>query len=202
MDRRWLAAGALLVALGACAKEQPKQEAAAPAGPAKGTKEWKIQNAMSAGPAAIASGATIMDWAAPGGQMTELRHGTNGWTCMPDVPDSPGNDPMCVDGQFLKWAGAWMSHAKVGITSFGVAYMLQGGTDASNTDPFKMKPDSGQGWVDTGPHVMVVVPNLGALAGLSTDYKAGGPYVMWQGTPYAHVMVPVAPAKHDGMTGM
>jgi hypothetical protein len=109
---------------------------------------------------------------------------------------------MCVDGQFLKWAGAWMSHAKVGITSFGVAYMLQGGTDASNTDPFKMKPDSGQGWVDTGPHVMVVVPNLGALAGLSTDYKAGGPYVMWQGTPYAHVMVPVAPAKHDGMTGM
>jgi hypothetical protein len=190
---RWNAAvGILAVTLGACAKQEQPQQAAAPAGPAKGTPEWKIENAMSAGPTAIASGATIMDWAAPGGQMTELRHGTNGWTCMPDVPDSPGNDPMCVDGQFLKWAGAWMSKAKPNITAFGSAYMLQGGSDASNTDPFKHKPDSGATWVDTGPHVMVVVPNVSALAGLSTDWKSGGPYIMWQGTPYAHVMIPVA----------
>jgi hypothetical protein len=203
MDRRWLAAGALLVALGACAKEQPKPEAAAPAGPAKGTKEWKIENAMSAGPAAIAGAATIMDWAAtPTGQPTQLRAGTNGWTCFVDAPASPGNDPMCFDAAFGAWATAWMGHKAPNITAFGVAYMLQGGTDASNTDPFKMKPDSGQPWVDTGPHVMVVVPNVNALKGLSTDSKSGGPYIMWQGTPYAHVMVPVAPAKHDGMTGM
>jgi hypothetical protein len=79
--------------------------------------------------------------------------------------------------------------------------MLQGGSDGSNTDPFKFTPDSGQSWVDTGPHVMVVVPNVSALAGLSTDSKNGGPYIMWQGTPYAHVMVPVA-AAHAAMSGM
>jgi hypothetical protein len=116
--RRYLAVGALALISGACSKQEQPKQAAAPAGPAKGTKEWKIENAMSAGPAAIAGGATIMDWAAPGGQMTELRHGTNGWTCMPDIPASPGNDPMCVDAQFMKWAGAWMSKARPSITSF------------------------------------------------------------------------------------
>jgi hypothetical protein len=200
MDRRWLAAGALLVALGACAKEQPKQETAAPAGPAKGTPEWKIQNAMSAAPAAIANAATIMDWpSSPTGQPTQLRAGTNGWTCFSDNPPTPGNDPMCFDAAFGAWATAWMGHKAPNITAFGVAYMLQGGTDASNSDPFKMKPDSGQEWVNTGPHVMVVVPNVNALKGLSTDYKSGGPYIMWQGTPYAHVMVPVGAAAMSGM---
>jgi len=202
MDRRWLAAGAMVVALGACAKEQP-QQAAAPAGPAKGTTEWKIQDAMSAAPAAIANGATIMEWAStPNGQPVQLRAGTNGWTCFADNPASPGDDPMCFDQRFGAWATAWMSHKTPNITAFGVAYMLQGGTDASNSDPFKMKPDSGQEWVNTGPHVMVVVPNVTALKGLSTDYKSGGPYIMWQNTPYAHVMVPVAAAKAAGTGGM
>jgi len=38
MDQRWLAAGALLLAIGACSKEPaPQQQAAPPGGPAKGT---------------------------------------------------------------------------------------------------------------------------------------------------------------------
>lgn len=201
MTVRWSAAvGIVAVTLGACAKqEQPQQQAAAPAGPAKGSTEWKIQNAMSAAPAAISGGATLMEWpSSPTGQPTQLRAGTNGWTCFADNAGSPGNDPMCFDKQFGSWATAWMSHKPVTITSFGVAYMLMGGSDASNTDPFKMKPDSGQPWVDTGPHVMIVIPDVKALAGLATDWKAGGPYIMWQGTPYAHVMVPV----HGGGNAM
>ena len=31
-----------------------------------------------------------------------------------------------------------------------------------------------------------------ATGGLSTDPHNGGPYVMWKGTPYAHIMIPVA----------
>ena len=193
MVGRWSAAlGILAVTLAACAKKEQPQSAAAPAGPAKGTPEWKIQNAMSAAPTAIASAATIVDWpSAPGGQPAQLKAGTNGWTCFPDNPPTPGNDPMCYDGVFGAWATAWMSHKTPNITAFGTAYMLQGGTDASNSDPFKMAPDSGQPWVDTGPHVMVVVPSVNALKSVSTDYRSGGPYIMWQGTPYAHVMIPV-----------
>lgn len=35
-------------------------------------------------------------------------------------------------------------------------YMLAGGTDASNVDPYAKKPSAGNHWVKTGPHVMIV----------------------------------------------
>ena len=98
---------------------------------------------------------------------------------------------MCVDEHFIAWATAWMGHTQPNITGVGVAYMLQGGSDASNTDPFAMQPKAGETWVDTGPHVMIVTPNVAALGSLPTDHTSGRPYVMWQGTPYAHVMLPV-----------
>jgi len=202
MKARWLAAGALSVALGACAKEQP-QQAAAPAGPAKGTKEWKIQNALSAAPASIAAGAKVMDWpSTPNGQMTELRAGTNGWTCLPDEAETPTNDPLCGDSLSFVWYVQYMQHKTPQIPRLSMVYMLQGSSDASNTDAFKMKPDSGQPWVITGPHVMIFVPDPRVLRGLPTDWKSGGPYVMFANTPYAHVMVPVAAAQAEGMSGM
>jgi hypothetical protein len=187
---------ALAAVAGACAREAGQSAQQEAAEPARGTTEWKIQNAMSAAPEAIASAATIMAWpSSPDSQPTELRAGTNGWTCFADNEASPGEDPMCFDGQFGNWATAWMSRRNPSITSLGVAYMLKGGSDASNTDPFKMQPDSGQAWVETGPHVMIVVPNVSGLAGLPTDHSSGGPYIMWQGTPYAHVMVPIRPVR-------
>ena len=70
--------------------------------------------------------------------------------------------------------------------------MLSGGTDASNTDPYATKPTEGNAWVETGPHLMVVgssAVNQGHPSGEKVDTKA--PYVMWAGTPYAHLMIPV-----------
>ena len=181
--------------LAACQPSSPEQQTQAttpPPGPTPGTVEWKIENALSAAPAAIAANATVLDWAAePGGAMAELRPGTNGWTCMPDVPTSPGEDPMCLDGPWMQWAAGWMSQTKPTVTGVGVAYMLKGGSDASNTDPFATQADPTTGWINSGPHVMIVVPDPAMLDGLTTDHTSGGPYVMWQGTPYAHIMVPV-----------
>jgi hypothetical protein len=39
--------------------------------------------------------------------------------------------------------------------------------------------------------MMIVVPDLNTLDGISTDPQNGGPYVMYAGTPYAHIMAPV-----------
>jgi hypothetical protein len=39
---------------------------------------------------------------------------------------------------------------------------------------------------------MILVPDPKMLEGISTDPQSGGPYVMYKGTPYAHIMVPVA----------
>ena len=75
----------------------------------------------------------------------------------------------------------------------GISYMLVGDSSpVSNTDPFDTKQDPGEVWVQEGPHLMIVFPNPKMLEGMSDDPKNGGPYVMWKGTPYAHLMIPVA----------
>ena len=67
-----------------------------------------IKNAESAAPAAVGAGATIYAPQADGSMKT-LREGTNGIWCMPNDPNTPGDDPMCGDANSMEWAMAWMS---------------------------------------------------------------------------------------------
>jgi hypothetical protein len=80
----------------------------------------------------------------------------------------------------------------------GLAYMLQGGTDASNTDPFATEPLAGQDWVTTPPHVMIILPGKLDQTAFTTDYHSGEPWIMFAGTPYEHLMVPVADGENAG----
>ncbi len=90
-------------------------------------QEGKIKSAMSAAPPSISADATILDWPAEmGGEMPVLRKGTNDWTCLPDMPDSEGNDPMCLDEPWLAWVDAWINKKEPAITKMGFGYMLQG----------------------------------------------------------------------------
>ena len=114
-----------------------------------------IESAMAAAPQSIARDATIIQ-AGADGSMKTLREGNNGWTCMPNNPATPGHDPMCMDANALKWAQAWMTRKPPPANNVGLMYMLAGGSDASNMDPWGTKPAEGQKWVETGPHVMVV----------------------------------------------
>ena len=151
-----------------------------------------VASAMSAAPSSISQGATIVQ-AQADGSMKTLREGKNGWTCMPDSPTTPGPDPMCMDANAAKWAQAWMGKKDPPANTVGVMYMLEGGTDASNTDPYATQPTAENAWVNTGPHLMIV-GSKEVLAGHPTGAKpdTSAPYVMWAGTPYAHLMVPVA----------
>jgi hypothetical protein len=75
----------------------------------------------------------------------------------------------------------------------GIAYMLQGDRPASNTDPYATEPVPGGDWVEgLGAHIMVLVPDVETLKNVSIDSKNGGPWIMWAGTPYAHLMIPIA----------
>jgi hypothetical protein len=148
-----------------------------------------IRSALSAAPAGVGGGAAVVSMG-PDGAMRTLRPGSNGFTCIPDNPSTPGPDPMCMDSNAMEWAMAWIGH-RPPPDKVGLMYMLAGGTDASNTDPYAQRPDSGSDWVSTGPHLMVV-----GSASLLRNYPAGPgpdtrrPYVMWAGTPYAHLMIP------------
>ena len=144
-----------------------------------------IEDALSAAPSSVAENATVMDW-----EQNVLREGTNGWTCLPSPP-SIESAPMCMDQPWLEWAHAWMNREAVEIDRVGISYMLQGDAGASNIDPFAEGPTEDNQWVEEGPHLMIIVPDPAALEGIPTDPENGGPYVMWKGTPYAHIMVPV-----------
>jgi hypothetical protein len=151
-----------------------------------------IASAESAAPKAIASGATIVV-ANPDNTMRTLRKGTNSFTCMPDSPDTPGPDPMCWDKASGAWIDAWMKHAPPPAGKVGFMYMLAGGTDASNTDPYAQKPTASNHWIKTGPHIMIVGadPSFYDSYPKSADPDTSQPYVMWAGTPYQHLMAPV-----------
>jgi hypothetical protein len=150
-----------------------------------------IQSAMSAAPAAVAQDATIMVMNADG-SMRKLRDGHNGFTCIPDDPTTPGPDPMCADANAMAWVDAWAHHRTPPTDKVGLMYMLAGGSDASNTDPYATAPAPGNHWVQTGPHVMILnAPSLLQNYPHSAQPDTSKPYVMWAGTPYQHLMAPV-----------
>lgn len=164
------------------------------AGQAKSDKQSKIENAMAAAPEAISAKATIRDWPAKkGGKMPVLRQGSNGWTCLPDMPQTQGNDPMCLDKTWLAWAEAFTNGTKPQVKHLGFGYMLQGGPSGSNLEPTATKPSANNEWIEKEvPHVMILVPDKSLLAGVSTDPNNGGPWVMWRNSPYVHIMAPVS----------
>ena len=151
-----------------------------------------IDSAMQAAPGKVASGATIVAMQ-PDGSMRTVRAGNNGFTCMADNPATPGPDPMCMDAAAMEWAGAWVGHKPPASGKIGLMYMLAGGTDASNTDPYATKPDASNHWVETGAHVMIVGADQAFydMYPKDADPDTSVPYVMWPGTPYQHLMAPV-----------
>lgn len=153
-------------------------------------KDALIENALSAAPPAIAETAKVMDMK---GEV--LREGTGAYTCFPF--EGPGTEAMCLDGEWMRWGQAWMGkNMDYQPASFGLAYMLAGDAPeggASNIDPFATEETPDNQWVVEGPHVMILTPDPALLEDVSTDPNTGAPYVMWEDTPFAHIMMPVGP---------
>ena len=120
-----------------------------------------------------------------------LRQGSSSWTC---YPGTSAIGPMCNRPQWDTVLAAFMQREPVDVDEFSISYMLAGEGDAigvSNIDPFATAPTDDNDWVKEGPHLMILVPDQAALEGLSTDPN-DPVYVMWKGTPYAHIMVKIA----------
>lgn len=179
---------AVLAALAAAALAGP---AAAAAQQAEMSEAQIVERALSAAPPQLRGEAAVVG---PDGSL--LKEGSSGFTCMltPEVPT--GSAPMCADGAWLPWAKAWVNgepYRPSSMETIGLAYMLAGDTPhggASNTDPDAERPSADNEWVVEGPHIMIIVPDERLVEHLPTDPDGGGPYVMWKGTPFAHVMMP------------
>lgn len=163
----------------ACGRDAPRGDAAL------------ILNATSAAPDAVGREATVMA-VGEQGQMRTVRQGSGEFTCFPDDPATPGNVPMCFDRAGLAWAQAWMAKRTPPTDlPIGVTYMLQGSWTQSNADPHAA-PTADTPGVTTGPALMIL-NTRGMLRGHARDASnPARPFVMWPGSPYEHLMVPVA----------
>ena len=180
------AAALVLTACGpATDSSEPAAADPAPAAEAIDAKAEAIANALSAAWPGMAEGATVVDW-----EGNVLKEGSNGYTCLPTPANLTDNAPMCMDAGWMEWAQAWQSEGEFEATGLHISYMLGGDGGASNTDPYAEGPTEDNEWIKEGAHLMIIAP-AEQLESYPTDPYNGGPYVMWKGTPYAHLMVPI-----------
>src|SRR4051794_8604125 len=144
-----------------------------------------MKRVTSAAPPQVVNEATVVRM--QNGTMQTLKKGSNEWTCM-----EANGVPMCMDTNAMEWAHAWQSHGPA-TDKTGFIYMLAGDTGASNTDPFATEKKADNHWIQTGSHVMIVGAAAKTMAGYpkTADPDPTKPYVMWPGTPYEHLMIPV-----------
>jgi hypothetical protein len=155
------------------------------------TDAQSIASAESAAPPSVSKAAAVVTFDAAG-KMKTIREGSNGYTCVPDVPETPGPDPMCMDAGGMQFTEAWLAHKDPPKGGIGLGYMLAGGSDPDNLDPYAIQPPAGREWVTTGPHLMILnAPELVADYPTVAQPDTSKPYVMYPGTPYAHIMVPM-----------
>ena len=164
------------------------------------SSEWKIWALSTAAPSHLASNCTVID----SDGKTVLREGTNGWTAMAGNPrgmSDPENGwkdpheamPMVMDAQAMKWISAFVSGKKPELDRDGWMYMLHGDMGEDNTKPLVLKKeDAEEGkFIESGPHLMLMPKDPSSLEGLTSDFNSGGPYIMFEGTGYDHVMIPL-----------
>ena len=150
--------------------------------------------ALSAAPARVSKDAAVMIYGADG-KLTEVRKGSNGFICIPTVMNLPDPDPMCMDAAGYQWLTDITSNApKPSNTVPGIAYMARGGSHFEKDGTVVM---SGEGAkvVKEPPHWMVMWPFDRAASQLPTVPNASGAYIMFEGSPYAHLMIYQDPNK-------
>jgi len=169
--------------------------------PAGMSHQQVVEAAMAGGPASITQGATI-GWVDSAGTMHQMQAGTNGWTCFIARPD-PFRGAVCADQNALAFFMAMMhgQPAPPAMSAPGISYMAQGGTHFEDADgnilmEHELSPHAaGSHRVQEPPHWMMMWHFDAATSGLPTKVNASGVYIMFAGTPYAHLMIYQDPNK-------
>jgi len=154
----------------------------------------EIRSALSAAPAAVAAHAAVAAFGKDG-KLTELRRGTNGWTCLtPDAGD-PQPRPACFDANGLAFVEAYAAGRAPDPGKPGFSYMLQGGSAWSNTDPWATRLPAGEkDFIHIPPHIMILDARAANASGLPSGEAhpdTRRPFVLFGGTRYAMVIIPV-----------
>ena len=103
-------------------------------------------------------------------------------------------------GPTAKRRGAnWELQAREARERDGFAWMLHGDMGEDNTTRMVMKKSDAKDpsqWIESGPHMMVFPKDPASLSKFTDDFTRGEPYVMFPGSDYAHLMIPVEGYYH------
>ncbi len=132
------------------------------------SSEIQMARAIAAGPKEITDQARIMGTDAQGNRIV-LREGNNDFICQPGKPQFVAQPASC-----------YTTNAKPRIT-----YMLAGATQRSISD----RDDKTSAPLAIGPHWMIMMPFDPKTTGLPITYSDTGTYIMWAGTPSAHLHI-------------
>lgn len=158
-------------------------------------QEALIKLALSAAPSHISKDAAVM-LPDQDGKLTEVKQGTNGFTCIPTVNNRPESDPMCFDAAVGQWVDALVNKKdKPGNTVPGISYMARGGYHWEKDGKILMEEVPGAKLVKEPPHWMLMWPFDSKEAKLPTLPNPSGVYIMFDGSPFAHLMVYQDPNK-------
>jgi hypothetical protein len=155
--------------------------------------EEYVRAAVQGAPERISGQAAVVR-IEPGGKTSTLRQGSNGFTCglFPDASLAP----VCADQEGWGWLTAALSQKpKPPNAQPGVAYMAKGGVHYEMPDGkmvMAASPETKE--VKEPAHWMILWPLDPAKTGLPAKPNAGGAYVMFEGTPFAHLMIYQDPA--------
>jgi hypothetical protein len=155
-----------------------------------------IRTAMSAAPPHISRDAAVM---APGpdGKLRVLKKGTNAFTCIPDLSGQEAPDPICADKAATAWVTSMLNkEEKPANTTPGIAYMGLGGWHWEMDGQLVMDPATpGAKRVKEPPHWMIMWPVDARETALPVMPSRFETYIMYAGTPYAHLMIYQNPMK-------
>ena len=148
-------------------------------GAAGETKEVQMARAIAAGPREVTESARIMGTDAQGKPIV-LREGKNGFTCLPGNPKVVGRPASCSNEAARQWSTD-LAAGKPGPTNSvaGIIYMLAGATERGASGST----------IKVGPQWMIIWPFDPKATGLSATKKDNGAYILWAGTPYAHLHI-------------
>lgn len=133
----------------------------------------KMVSALQAGPEFVTRNATVLDYpASPTGEFRVLRAGTNGWTCLPGLPEGTDDEPGCFDQVFLEFLKDSIAGRTPNVQRIGISYMYSG-----KWVPNKSHARGSGNEFHVGPHVMIIGLDRKLLEAFNQDGSNGEPYV-------------------------
>ena len=168
--------------------------------PAGMSHQQVVEAAMAGGPASVSRNATI-GWVDSTATFHQMQAGTNGFTCFISRPD-PIAGPVCADSNAMAFFIAMFKGqpAPPAMSAPGMSYMARGGShyeDAAGNVLMEhdLHHSATSKRVLEPPHWMLMWHYDPATSGLPVKENAAGVYIMFAGTPYAHLMVYQDPNK-------